>query len=111
MGASRGRRSGRRPGTRGLAGPAPAGLGPAARGAKAHLCLARRGGVELSRSGRRAWHLDRYGHEPALLCPAEVTSASATLVESAMSFRSGREPTPEQLAAYFDGELEGRDAL
>src|SRR5436309_10364312 len=113
MGAARQRRCWNSHGARRLAGPAPAGPDSVARGPAADIRLARRGRVELSRSGRRARHFHRYDHESALLCPAKTASVSETLVASAMSFRPGQEqpPTPEQLAAFFDGELEGKDAL
>src|SRR5262249_37476417 len=79
----------------------------AVRGAAADLRAARRRRAELSRSRRRPGHLDRHRDEPAVLRPpkaAGLLERPGDLMKSEW-IDPDHGPTPEQLAAYADGEL------
>src|SRR5205814_7023357 len=100
-----------RPRTRRPARPAQRGPRHAVRGAAADVRAARRRRVELPRSRRRAGHLDRHRHEPAVLRPpkaAGLSERTGDVMKSAW-IDPDEGPTPEQLAAYADGELADAD--
>src|SRR5207247_5654688 len=81
------------------------------RGPAPNVRVACRCRTELPRSGRRAGHLDRHRHEPAVL----RSPKAASLFEYANNLMKldridpERGPTPEQLGAYADGELSAPD--
>src|SRR5262249_44262886 len=100
------------PGARGPATDAPAGAGPAAGRPAPDVRAARRGRAELPRGGRHPGHLHRYRDEPALLRAPEAARPLARPDSTPMTApHDPWTPTPQLLAAYFDGELVGRPEL
>src|SRR5262249_8962382 len=78
-----------------------------ARSATTDLCAARGRRTELPRSRRSPGDIDWHGDEPAALRPAKTPPLSDTSVEVMIEWNPKPDnPTPEQLAAYADRELE-----
>src|SRR5205823_2431220 len=77
-------------------------------GPTADVRAARRGRAELPGSGGGDGHLHRHRHEPIVLRPAKAAGVPgpASQVMRHHNDVGGEVPSPGQLAAYVDGELD-----